>query len=239
MPHPIAEERIWETQGEEKRAAVQKMFSSIAPGYDRLNSLISLSLHHSWRRKAVEKLQLGQGETVLDLCCGTGDFIEPLGQKVGPSGVILGLDFCQPMLEVAKSKGVLQLGLGDACQLPVPSASVNAVTVGWGLRNVSQLQQALSEIARVLKPGGRLVSLDMAVPKNPFLAFGSRMFTQKVVPFFGKLFGQADAYTYLPKSTEGFVTPEELKQKFEEAGLSDVKIQRLLMGNIALVWGSK
>src|SRR6185312_11633058 len=113
------EDAIWMVEGAKKRSAVQGMFAEIAPTYDRINSLLSLSLHHRWRRYAVSMLRLEQGESALDLCCGTGDFLAPLRSAVGPKGRLLGLDFCLPMLQIAKQKLQETVSLGDACSLPV------------------------------------------------------------------------------------------------------------------------
>ena len=163
------EEPIWNTEGEKKRAAVQGMFAQIAPRYDLLNSLMSLSLHHRWRDYAVSKLALKHGDSALDVCCGTGDFMLPLNKAVGEQGKVFGLDFCLPMLQVAREKNLPSLALADACQLPVRDGTLNGVSVGWGIRNVPDIDAAHREIARVLRPGGRFVSLDMAQPRYAFL----------------------------------------------------------------------
>lgn len=239
MPQTPVRQPLWQTEGEDKRRAVQGMFAEIAPEYDKLNSLISLSNHHRWRNQAVALLNLQPGETILDLCCGTGDFAAPIREKIGPEGTLVGLDFCLPMLQVASRKDVPNLGLGDACRIPVRSQTIDAVTVGWGLRNVPDLDQALTEIARVLKPGGRLVSLDMAVPTNPIFAWGSKMFTSKIVPLLGKLTRNPQAYTYLPESTKKFATPSEQRIAFERAGLTQITIKNLMLGNICIVSGRK
>lgn len=230
---------IWHAQGAEKRAAVNQMFAEIAPRYDLMNGVMSLSMHHRWRAYAASCLNLKPGDTALDLCCGTGDFFKPLFSTVGPQGHVFGLDFCLPMLQMAQVKHYPDLSLGDACALPLLDSSVNGCAVGWGLRNVPSLAGALSEIFRVLKPGARLVSLDMAVPNNPILRVGSRIMTTYIFPFFGKLAGSKTAYTYLPKSTEGFVSPEQLTEAYRAAGFVENGFKRLMLGNIAVVWGQK
>jgi len=232
----------WTAEGQEKRDAVRRMFADIAPTYDRCNALMSLSLHKRWRSYAVSQLGLEPGETALDLCCGTGDFLQPLQRAVGGGGKVLGIDFCLPMLQLAKAKsspGITSLGLGDACRLPVRSMSVDAVTVGWGIRNVPDIDAAHREIARALRPGGKFVSLDMARPRNPVLRRLSEFMFNIMVPRLGALFGKREAYTYLPKSTEKFWSREELAESMRRAGMVDVTFQDLFFGNICVHSGRK
>ena len=238
----MAERAIWQEEGTGKRTAVQGMFAEIAPTYDRLNSIMSLRLHHRWRSYAVSKLNLQPGDSALDVCCGTGDFMAPLQRTVGSQGKVFGVDFCLPMLEVARSK--LQtpnskLALGDACQLPIQADSVQAVSVGWGIRNVPDIDGAHRELFRVLKPGGRFVSLDMAVPRNPLIRIPSQFVGKILLPRIGALFGKTKAYTYLPKSTQRFKSREELKSSMEQAGFKDVGYKDLFFGNICVHWGQK
>src|SRR5205085_759461 len=201
-----AAQQPWDRTGEEKAAYLRRMFGDISSTYDLLNSAMTLRGHHRWRRDAVRMLAIKPGDTVADVCCGTGDFGGPLSRA---GAKVVGIDFCQPMLALAAKKPFNQkLSLGDATRLPLKSESVNAVTVGWGLRNVPDLQKALSEIHRILKPGGRFVSVDMALPKSAFM----RALVKNTIPIFGKIFGKSEAYTYLPDSTEKFATREELAQ---------------------------
>lgn len=232
-------EAPWTAEGQAKRTVVQDLFSQIAPKYDRLNGIMSLSRHHRWRMQAVRAIQVQPGETALDVCCGTGDFMAPLKKAVGASGNVFGLDFCMPMLEVAKAKGIPSLAAGDACALPVQSASVDVVTVGWGIRNVPDIDAAHREIARVLRPGGRFVSIDMAIPRNGLVRALSGFVSRRILPILGSLFGHKTAYTYLPKSTERFLSREELVASMERAGFGDVKTRDLMMGNVCMHWGTK
>jgi demethylmenaquinone methyltransferase/2-methoxy-6-polyprenyl-1,4-benzoquinol methylase len=232
------EERIWETEGERKRTMVREMFSEIAPKYDLMNSVMSLSLHTRWRSYVVSRLALRQGDSALDVCCGTGDFLAPLRKAVG-RGRLLGLDFCYPMLEKARAKADASLGVADACRLPVRESSFDAVTVGWGIRNVPDIDLAHREISRVLKKGGRFASLDMAQPRNPLVRTASRFVFNSVVPRLGALLGSAKAYTYLPKSTERFWTREELAESMTRAGFVDVTYKDLFFGNICAHFGRK
>jgi demethylmenaquinone methyltransferase/2-methoxy-6-polyprenyl-1,4-benzoquinol methylase len=235
-----AERAPWQAKGEQKREAVRQMFAEIAPRYDLLNSFMSLSRHRRWRAYAVRVLGLEEGDTALDVCCGTGDFLSPLRKAVGPSGKLAGLDFCLPMLEKARSKAVGgTLVQGDACRLPVRSGSVNAVTVGWGIRNVPDIDLAHLEIARVLKHGGRFVSVDMALPRNAAVRAASRFVCGACLPALGSLFGLKKAYTYLPKSTEQFASREELADSMRRAGFEEVGWKDFMGGNICVHWGVK
>jgi demethylmenaquinone methyltransferase/2-methoxy-6-polyprenyl-1,4-benzoquinol methylase len=228
-------EEAWTAVGAQKRETVRGLFGDIAARYDLLNSAMSLRLHYRWRAEAVRLLNLRPGDTVADICCGTGDFAAPLRRAVGDGGRIIGIDFCLPMLSVAKEKHVpMALGLGDACAIPLASGAFDAVTVGWGLRNVADLDVALSEIRRLLKPGGRFVSVDMAKPRNGLLRFASMATFSTLAPAFGALFGNKDAYKYLPKSTDRFASREEQVQAMERAGFREVTYKDMFLGNICI-----
>lgn len=233
-------EAVWQAEGGQKRAAVQQMFADIAPTYDLLNSLMCFRLHHRWRRFAVSRLQLKSGARALDVCCGTGDFMRPLREAVGPAGTVAGVDFCLPMLSMAQKKAIPGgLALGDACSLPVQGSQFDAVSVGWGIRNVPDIDAAHRELFRVLKPGGRFVSLDMARPRNPLFRAASEWTFHTLVPFLGRLFGKTEAYTYLPKSTERFKSREDLAASMTSAGFTEVGHRDLFFGNICVHWGRK
>ncbi|MCH7904278.1 MAG: bifunctional demethylmenaquinone methyltransferase/2-methoxy-6-polyprenyl-1,4-benzoquinol methylase UbiE [Armatimonadetes bacterium] len=236
-----AETTPWLAEGDDKRQLIRTMFADIAPSYDLLNGLISLRQHKRWRRKAVAAIQPATGDTALDLCTGTGDFLLPLRRAVGSSGTVIGIDFCQAMLQraVKKLRGRAWLGLADAGRLPLCSRSVSVVTVGWGLRNVPDVSSVLAEIARVLKPGGRMVSLDMAQPHNPILARLSDVAFHRCVPLVGRLFGKGEAYTYLPKSTKRFLSREEMQSAMERAGFDHVEHRDFYLGNVCMHWGCK
>lgn len=236
-----ASNAIWNTEGNAKREAVREMFGRIAPRYDLMNGLMSLRMHNRWRAYATSLLQLQPGDQALDICCGTGDFIQPLRKAVSSTGAVIGLDFCLPMLEIAGEKAVPTdaLLLADACNLPIASSAFNGVTVGWGIRNVPDIDKAHLEIARVLRPGGRFVSLDTAIPRNPVIKGLSSIFCGKIVPAIGSLMGQRDAYTYLPKSTERFWSREMLVESMQRAGFVDCGYKDLMLGNICIHFGRK
>jgi demethylmenaquinone methyltransferase/2-methoxy-6-polyprenyl-1,4-benzoquinol methylase len=235
-----AGKRIWQTTGAEKRTAIQRMFGEVAPTYDRLNGLMSLYLHRKWRTLAVKALALRPGGRALDVCCGTGDFLPPLRDALGSKGLVYGIDFCAPMLAEARKKFPdYGLCLADACRLPIRDASFEGVTVGWGIRNVPDVDAAHREIWRVLTPGGRFVSIDMARPRNPLVAKMSRWAFHGLAPLLGRLFGKAEAYTYLPESTDVFLSREQLADSMRKAGFSDIRCNDLLFGNICVHWGAK
>ncbi|MDX2065749.1 MAG: ubiquinone/menaquinone biosynthesis methyltransferase [Fimbriimonadaceae bacterium] len=236
---PPATDAIWNLTGDAKRAAVQAMFSEIAPRYDGLNRLMSLSRDQVWRAEAVRMLQLEPGQIALDLCTGTGDFLPLLRQAVGASGTVIGLDLTVPMLSVAARKFTDPLVQADAIQLPVGTAQCDAVTVGWGIRNVPDIDAAHREIARVLRSGGRFVSIDMAMPRSVPMRALSRFLFKSVVPRLGAWVGAKTAYTYLPESTERFWTREQLADSMRSAGFSEIVTQDRMFGNICIHYGRK
>lgn len=230
----------WKTTGADKRESVRAMFADVAPSYDLMNSLMCFRLHNAWRRRAVAALDLERGDFALDVCCGTGDFSALLRQAVGPEGTVVGLDFCPPMLAVALEKQVdADFVVGDACALPFKDGSFDAVTVGWGLRNVPDVTAAVSEIHRVLKKGGRFVTLDMARPRSGLVGAVSERVFHSVVPVLGRLFGKTDAYTYLPKSTLQFLSRQEMGALMSNTGFSSVIHKDFFFGNVCMHWGVK
>ncbi len=216
------------------------MFADISGTYDFMNSAMSFRLHHRWRKFAVSLLDLKLGESVLDVCCGTGDFAIPVRKQIGKDGVLLGIDFCPPMLMRASQKKMpMELATGDACRLPIMDSSADAITIGWGLRNVPDLETSLKEIFRVLKPGGRWVSVDMAVPKGRFSKWFSKSVLTRGLPLFGSLLGKKKAYEYLPKSTLSFATREEQLRLMKEIGFRNCKFHDLFFGTICVHFGEK
>lgn len=229
----------WSTEGSEKRAAVKDMFAEIAPNYDFCNSVMTLWSHRRWRAFAASLLKLNQDEAVLDLCSGTGDFMPPLRKLVGSGGLVVGVDFCLPMLERAREKDGGGLLLGDAGSLPFRSEAFSGVAVGWGIRNVPDADHAHREIFRVLSQGGRFVSIDTALPRNAFVRVVSGWICGTALPLLGALVRKKTAYTYLPKSTQKFKSREELKASMESAGFEDVYYRDLFAGNICIHCGRK
>jgi len=231
---------LWETQGEEKRIAVQDLFSRIAKNYDFVNHVLSFNRDQKWRHLAASKLQLKSGDAVLDVCCGTGDFLSALRSRVGVSGKVVGIDFCAPMLAQASNKDENSLlVLGDACQLPLANENFEGVSVGWGIRNVPDIDLAHREIFRVLKPGGRFVSLDCAEPQNNLVRKVTGIGRTFMTKLLGASFRSRQEYDYLNESSKRFKSRQELVEIMQKAGFVDVKFQDLMFGNICIHWGTK
>jgi demethylmenaquinone methyltransferase/2-methoxy-6-polyprenyl-1,4-benzoquinol methylase len=225
---------------------IRHMFGQIAHRYDLMNSIISLRLHHRWRRLAVSYANPQPGEAVLDVCSGTGDLAIALAQAVGRHGQVIGIDFCLPMLELARRKASLKhsicnvyLALGDALSLPLPSDHFACATVGWGIRNVPDINAAFREMTRVVRPGGRVVCLDMAKPKFKPMSLAYGFYFYKILPLLGGLFSRKEAYSYLPNSVTNFPDREELAERMRDAGLTDIHVVDLAWGAVCIHWGVK
>ncbi len=216
------------------------MFDRIASVYDVINSVMTVGLHHAWRERAADRAQLGPGDAALDLCCGTGDLTLALRERVGPSGRVVGADFSERMLELAQEKGAergardVTFEWADALELPYSDASFDAVTVGFGVRNLADLGAGFREMARVLKPGGRCVVLEITQPQKPPLSTFFGLWFDRVVPLIGRVAGDPDAYSYLPESVRGFPAPEGLARIMDEAGLDGIRYTVLAGGIIAI-----
>ena len=229
--------------GPEKRAYVRSMFSSIAPTYDRLNRIISFRLDRRWRRRAVGQLRWERKPKgiYLDLCAGTLELGAALARQPGFGGSVVGADFAQSMLAFGRHKSPRLLPVNaDALELPFPDRAFDGVMVGWGLRNLVDLDAGLGEIARVLQPGGRLVTLDMALPKHPGLRRVYQLYFARVMPWIGRLISKhTTAYQWLPESTRVFPQPGELAQRIEAQGFEAVEVELLMGGVCALHAGSR
>ena len=229
----------------EKSAYVRDMFASIAHRYDLLNSILSFNRHYAWRRKAVRLAQLRPGDSALDVCTGTGDFAIDLYNVVGPKGRVVGSDFCAPMLQRGKEKtdavsgGRIEMMVADAQALPYRDNLFDCVTVGFGIRNVTDTHKAFAEMARVAKPGGRVVCLEFNTPKNPVLRPLVRFYEMKVLPRIGAMLSKSDAYSYLPKSIQAFHSREELSRIMRNVGLEDVRVVDLNFGSVCIHIGVK
>ena len=214
-------------EGEEKAAAVQAMFDTIAPRYDFMNRLMTFRMDVGWRRKALAKLALPPGSTVMDLACGTGDLCRELADRgVRPIGV----DFSFGMLANARTGAPLVQG--DGLRLPFGDDALDGVTCGFALRNFVDLDQLFAELGRTVRPGGRIALLDVAEPPNRLMRFGHGLYFGKVVPFVGGVFSNKAAYAYLPKSVAYLPEPPELVAKVEAAGFANVE-RVLLSGGIS------
>jgi demethylmenaquinone methyltransferase/2-methoxy-6-polyprenyl-1,4-benzoquinol methylase len=221
--------------GPEKRAYVRDIFTAIAPTYDRLNRIISLRLDQRWRRYAVDRLgwERTPDGIYLDLCAGTLDFGATLARRPGFGGRIIGADFVPPMLRLGREKAVrLTPVAADALELPFPDAAFDGAMVGWGVRNLVDLDAGLAEAARVLKPGSRFVILEMTLPPQPALRRLYEHYLRRVLPWIGRRISKhTTAYTWLPESTIAFPGPSELAHRMTAAGFRDVWY-RLFMGGV-------
>jgi demethylmenaquinone methyltransferase/2-methoxy-6-polyprenyl-1,4-benzoquinol methylase len=224
---------------EEFSSEVRGMFDRIAGVYDLMNSAMTAGLHHEWRTRAVQQARVGPGSDALDICCGTGDLSLELRRAIGPDGRVVGSDFSEPMLDLARAKSgeqglPVEFGWADATDLPYGDDGFDAVTVGFGARNLADLDKGLGEMARVLRPGGRVVILEITRPtREPLSSFYSLWF-DRLVPLLGQAAGDVDAYSYLPESVRSFPQPRELAEKMDAAGFTDIRWLLLAGGIIAI-----
>jgi demethylmenaquinone methyltransferase / 2-methoxy-6-polyprenyl-1,4-benzoquinol methylase len=243
-PDPVAQ---GPSSGRLQADQVRAMFDRIAGVYDLMNSAMSAGLHHRWRERAADFARVGPGSRVLDVATGTGDLAIELARRVSPGGEVVGSDFAEGMLARARAKASAGDGRnvppsfqwGDALELPFKDDSFDAATVGFGARNFTDLERGLSEMARVVRPGGRVVVLEFTTPMSPPLSLFYRLWFDQIVPALGRLAGLivtsvsrsrdspteatiADAYAYLPNSVKRFPAPAVLAAEMEHAGLSEI-----------------
>ena len=233
----------------EKAGYVQSKFDEIAADYDRFNDLITQGQHRWWKRVMVRRLAIRPEAAGLDLCCGTGDIAQRMRPLLNDKGLLVAADFSQNMLRIARkrlgtpeptgapsSKGKNQnppvwLIGGDAMRLPFQNESFDFLTIGYGLRNVSDLDVCLAELLRVLKPGGVLASLDVGKVRNPVIRPFAEFYLFRIVPLIGRLLqpGQ-DMFTYLPNSTLDYPPQDILRGQLESAGFADVELIEFMFG---------
>lgn len=224
-------------------AQVKTMFDRIAGRYDLMNSVMSAGLHHRWRARAADLARLQPGQSGLDVCCGTGDLALELKRRVGADGRVVGVDFSEPMLELARAKsrrsGVdVEYRYGNALSLTFDDASFDAATVGFGVRNLVDLPGGLAEMVRVVRPGGRVVILEITTPTRPPLSWFYSLWFDRLVPVLGRVAGERDAYSYLPDSVRRFPPALELAQLLEAAGLREISYVMLAGGIVAVHAGT-
>jgi demethylmenaquinone methyltransferase / 2-methoxy-6-polyprenyl-1,4-benzoquinol methylase len=233
------------SRGSEQFATqVNRMFDRIAGQYDAMNSVMTAGLHHRWRQRTATRADLQEGDSALDVCCGTGDLALELARQVGPTGSVVGCDFSEPMLDLARAKAAdqgaaVRFDHADALALPYEDRSFDAVTVGFGARNLADLDRGLTEMARVLRPGGRLAILEITQPRRPPLSIFYSLWFDRVVPLLGGLAGDRDAYSYLPESVRSFPSPQGLAAKMDAAGLGRIRVTILAGGIIAIHSGTR
>jgi demethylmenaquinone methyltransferase/2-methoxy-6-polyprenyl-1,4-benzoquinol methylase len=218
---------------------VQAMFDRIASVYDLMNSVMTVGLHHRWRSRAADLAAVGPGDRVLDVASGTGDLAIELARRVGEDGEVIGSDFSEGMLELARAKAPgLRFEQANALDLPYDDNSFDAATVGFGARNFSDLPQGLREMARVVRPGGRVVILEITTPERPPLSWFFRLWFDRLVPLLGRFAGDSDAYTYLPSSVRRFPNARGLGAAMAAVGLIDVRWILTAGGIIAIHAGT-
>jgi demethylmenaquinone methyltransferase / 2-methoxy-6-polyprenyl-1,4-benzoquinol methylase len=214
---------------------VRAMFDRIAGLYDRMNTVMTAGLHHEWRRRAVELAAVAPGDRALDVATGTGDLALELANRVGPTGEVVGIDFSEKMLELARAKAEARVRFesGNALALPYPNDAFDAATVGFGARNFSDLERGLGEMARVVRPGGRVVVLEITTPRRPPLSTFFQIWFDRIVPAIGQIV-DSQAYSYLPSSVRRFPGPDELAAVMSRSGLRDIRYVLTAGGIIAL-----
>ena len=227
----------------EKAAYVRAMFDAIAPRYDLLNAVLSAGIHRGWRRFATRCAALGPGDAVLDVCTGTGDWAAELKRAVGSRGRVVGLDFSLPMLRHGDGrfrKAGVARAQGDAARLPLEADTFDAATVAFGIRNVAEIERAFAEMARVVRPGGRVVCLEFAEPHPGPIKSLYEWYSRWVMPAVGgAISGRREAYAYLPASVARFAGRTRLAAIMQGAGLADVRWVDLTFGMVCVHVGVK
>jgi demethylmenaquinone methyltransferase/2-methoxy-6-polyprenyl-1,4-benzoquinol methylase len=212
---------------------VETMFDRIAPVYDLMNRVMTAGLDRRWRKLAVQEV-VWPGDRVLDACCGTGDLAVEAERR---GGRVVGLDFSEQMLERARKKsGTIEWVRGDALDLPFADGEFDAATVGFGVRNLDDLDRGLQQLARVLRSGGKIAILEITRPRG-FLRPFFRIWLDAMIPLAGRFVPGGKAYTYLPASVRRFPGPEDLSKLLEQGGFRDVRYRLLGGGSVALHMG--
>jgi demethylmenaquinone methyltransferase/2-methoxy-6-polyprenyl-1,4-benzoquinol methylase len=219
------------------------MFDRIARVYDRMNAVMTAGLDRRWRQRAADLAAVSPGDRVLDVATGTGDLALELARRVAPGGAVVGADFSEAMLALARDKTVptgasVRFEAANALELPYDDDEFAAATVGFGARNFSDLRRGLAEMARVVVPGGRVVVLEITTPTRPPLSTLLGVWFDHIVPALGRLAGDPDAYEYLPNSVRRFPGPEQLAAILYDCGLRDVAYRLTAGGIIALHVGT-
>jgi demethylmenaquinone methyltransferase/2-methoxy-6-polyprenyl-1,4-benzoquinol methylase len=224
------------TAGRLAEPQVEAMFDRIASVYDLMNSVMTAGMHQRWRERAVDLAGVGPGSRALDVATGTGDLAIALRER---GADVVGIDFAEKMLEIARQKAPeIDFRTGNALALDFPDDEFDAATVGFGARNVDDLDRGLAEMARVVKPGGRVVVLEITTPQRPPLSVFFELWFDHLVPLIGRLAGDPDAYEYLPNSVKRFPGPRDLAARMAAAGMTDLRWILTAGGIIAIHSGT-
>lgn len=242
-----AEEMVIPADYQDKQEYVLSIFKAIAKKYDTMNTVLSFNQDKYWRKFAVEQTGLKQGGKALDVCCGTGLITREIAKKVGPTGKVIGLDFCEEMLEVANRERLkspygdsIEYFKGNAMDLPFPDNMFDSVTIGFGLRNVPDMKKTIREMLRVVKPGGRVVSLEFTKPTVPVFKQVYNFYFDKWVPFLGKFrVGSVRSYKFLHDSWKAFPHQKHLREEFTRLGFDEATFYELTGGVVSVHVGVK
>ena len=220
---------------------VRSMFADIAEDYDRVNTILSFGVHHAWRNKAIKESKAKVGDHILDCATGTGDLAIEFKKAVGKEGYVLGTDFCAPMIapapDKAKKRGLeIDFEVADAMNLPYDENRFDISSISFGIRNVDEPIVALKEMARVVKPGGRVIVLEFGQPKG-LLKLPYELYSQYIMPTIGGfLSGNKEAYTYLPKTSAEFPAGNKFLELMDQASCFDEYYAISLTGGIAYIY---
>jgi demethylmenaquinone methyltransferase/2-methoxy-6-polyprenyl-1,4-benzoquinol methylase len=229
-----------------KKEGIRKLFDNIAPDYDRLNHILSLNIDKGWRKKAVREIaDVDKSLKVLDVACGTADFTIEIAKKIAPESEVTGVDISEGMMAIGREKikkaGVsADLSVADCEALPYQDNTFDRISVGFGVRNFENLEIGLSEMFRVLVPGGKLVILELSIPSNAFIRWCYKLYFLKILPTIGGLVsGNRGAYEYLPASVLRFPTPDKFVEMMKAAGFSPVEHTQMTFGICRMYIGRK
>lgn len=220
---------------------VNRHFDTIATRYDLMNTILSAGIHYAWKRRAIGMLMIKPGQKILDVCGGTGDMACLSASRTGENGVSMVYDINRKMMEQGKKKSMKGVTFvqGDAECISFPDESFDAVSIGFGIRNVTHLETGFREIFRVLKKGGNMCCLEFSKPDNPLFRYVYDFYSFRIMPFLGGLFtGSKEAYTAFPESIRAFPLPDELSLILEKIGFKDINIKKLTNG-IAVIHSAR
>lgn len=254
MTNPVGQARpsnsrpAWDAQSladpharSDKSTRIVAMFDAIAPTYERVNTVASLGRDAAWRRKAVAVAGLRAGDIVLDVCCGTGDMVRAFASAHPTPRLVIGVDFSTNMLacgqyDAAATRAPIQLCRGDGLRLPLADGSVDVVSCAFGVRNLQDLDRGLREMHRVLRCGGRLVILEFALPENPVIRLGYRLYANTILPLVGAWISRdrSGAYRYLPRSIQTFERREAMLERLSRAGFAETRATPLNLGSVLI-----